>query len=151
MTTMKEVHLIKSHVIRVHKYNVFLEISSFASDSRADRMSILEDITQALDTWSQQLLDVEIKIKRVNDLRENLVGDLRRNVQEGVISEQDFQEFEYVADLWINLYKSVLCRSAGAEFSDRDIIFYLFELYGLKQITKEGFTEFLLQICRNSI
>ena len=104
-----------------------------------------------MDTWSQQLLDVEIKIKRVNDLRENLVGDLQRNVQEGVISEQYFQEFEYVADLWINLYKSVLCRSAGAEFSDRDIFFYLIELYGLKQITKEGFTEFLLQICRNSI
>ena len=38
--------------------------------------SILEDITQALDTWSQQLLDVEIKIKRATDVRENLIGDL---------------------------------------------------------------------------
>ena len=111
---------------------------------------VLEDITQALDTWSQQLLDVEIKIKRIADFRENLVGDLRRNVQEGVISAQDLLEFEYVADLWINLYRSVLCRSAGAEFSDRDVIFYLLELYGLKQISKEVFVHVILELCRGS-
>jgi hypothetical protein len=118
------------------------------TNSRAGRMSILEGITQALDTWSQQLLDVEIKIKRVSDFRENLVGDLRRNVQEGTISETDFLEFESVTDLWIKLYKSVLFHSVGAEFADRDVIYYLLELYGLKQITKEGFTEFILQLCR---
>lgn len=112
--------------------------------------SILEDITQALDTWSQQILDVEIKIKGVNDLRENLVGDLQRNVQQGVISEVDFRDFEYVTDLWINLYKSVLLHSTGAEFSDRDIIVYLLELYRSKQISQELFIQIVLQSCRFS-
>lgn len=112
--------------------------------------SILEDITQALDTWSQQLLDVEIKIKCATDVRENLIGDLRRNVQEGLISEADLSEFEYVGDLWTNLYKSVLCHSAGAKYSDRDIIFHLVELYGLKQISKELFVSVILELCQSN-
>ena len=113
-------------------------------------MSVLEDITQALDTWSQQLLDVEIKIKHIEDYRENLVGDLRRNVQERTISETDFLEFESVTDLWINLYKSVLFHSVGAEFADRDIIYYLLELYRLKQISKEIFVQIVLESCRSN-
>ena len=134
----------------MYKYDVVGQILSFTTDSRAERMSVLEDITQALDTWSQQLLEVEIKIKHIEDYRENLVGDLRRNVQERTISETDFLEFESVTDLWINLYKSVLFHSAGAEFADRDIIYYLLELYRLKQISKEIFVQIVLESCRSN-
>jgi len=137
-------------VTLVYKYDACIQIHSFVTNSRAERMStsILEDITQALDTWSQQLLDVEIKVRNIEDYRENLVGDLRRNVQEGIISEVDFKEFEYTTDLWINLYKAVLFHSVGAEFSDRDIVFYLLELFQSKQISKETFVEIILESCR---
>ena len=112
--------------------------------------TILEDISQALDNWSHRILDVETKVKRVTDFRETIVADLHRKIQDGVISEQDSLEFEYVTDLWTNLYKSFLCRSAGADFADRDVITYLIELYGLKQISKELFVQIVLDLCRNN-
>ena len=111
--------------------------------------TILEDISQALENWSHHILDVETKVKRVTDFRETIVADLHRKIQDSVISEQDSQEFEYVTDLWTNLYKSFLCRSAGADFVDRDVITYLIELYGLKQISKELFVQIVLELCRN--
>ena len=112
--------------------------------------TILEDISQALENWSHHILDVETKVKRVTDFRETIVADLHRKIQDGVISEQDSLEFEYVTDLWTNLYKSFLCRSAGADFVDRDVITYLIELYGLKQISKELFVQIVLDLCRNN-
>ena len=111
--------------------------------------SILEDISQALEVWSQQLHNVETKIKHVTDFRETLVGDLRRRVDANIISEQDSIEFEYIADLWLNFYKSFLCHSAGADFTDRDVITYLIELYEVKQISKELFVRITLELCRN--
>ena len=111
---------------------------------------ILEDISQALEVWSQQLQNVETKIRRVVDSHETLVTDLHRKVDAGIISEQDSIEFEYIADLWLNLYKSFTCRSAGATFADRDVINYLIELYEVKQISKELFVEIALALCRNN-
>ena len=111
--------------------------------------TILEDISQALENWSHHILDVETKVKRVTDFRETIVADLHRKIQDGVISEQDSLEFEYITDLWANLYKSFLCRSAGADFADRDVITYLIELYGLKQISKELFVQIVQDLCRN--
>ena len=58
--------------------------------------TILEDISQALEVWSHRILDVEAKIKRVTDFRENFVADLHRKVQDSIISEQDSIEFEYI-------------------------------------------------------
>ena len=112
--------------------------------------TILEDISQALELWSQQLHNVETKIRRVADFQETLVADLRRKVDASIISEQDSIEFEYIADLWLNLYKSFTCRSAGATFADRDVINYLIELYEVKQISKELFVQIVLELCRNN-
>ena len=112
--------------------------------------TILEDISQALEAWSHRILDVETKIKHITDFRETLVGDLHRKVRDSIISEQDSIEFEYITDLWMNLYKSFLCCSAGADFADRDVITYLLELYGLKQISKELSVRIVLELCRKS-
>ena len=70
--------------------------------------TILEDISQALETWSDQILNVETKINRVTDFRETLVEGLRRKVENSTISEEDSIEFEHVANLWCNLCKSFL-------------------------------------------
>ena len=98
--------------------------------------TILDDISEALESWSQRILDVETKIKRMTDLRENILDTLQRQVLDGLISDQDSRELEYIADLWINLYKTFLCRCVGADFADRDVLTYLLELFELKQISK---------------
>ena len=109
---------------------------------------ILEKISGALDTYSQHLFDVEISIRHIEDSRENIFTELQRKVSGSIISEQDSIEFEYVADLWLNLYKSFICRSVGATFADRDVIKYLTELRKVKQISKELFVEITLELCR---
>ena len=109
---------------------------------------ILEKISGALAAYSQHLFDVEINIRHIEDSRENIFTELQRKVDAGIISEQDSIEFEYIADLWLNLYKSFICRSAGATFADRDVINYLIELYEVKQISKELFVEIALELCR---
>ena len=109
---------------------------------------ILEKISEALDAYSQRLFDVGISIRRIEDSHENIFTNLQRKVDAGIISEQDSIEFEYVADLLLNLYKSFICRSTGATFADRDVINYLIELYKVTPISKELFVEITLELCR---
>ena len=110
---------------------------------------ILEKISKAFYAYWQHLFDVGIKTGRVEDSYENLITDLQQKVDAGIISKQDSNEFKDIADLWLNLYKSFICRSAGATFADRDVINYLIELYEVKQISKELFVQIVLELCRN--
>ena len=103
-----------------------------------------------MDAYSQHLFDVGIKIRRVEDSYENLIVYLQQKVDAGIISKEDSTEFEDIAALLFNLYKSFICRSVGATFADRDVINYLIELYEIKQISKELFVEIALALCRNN-
>ena len=109
--------------------------------------SVLEDIVDSLDSWSQRLLDIESKLKKTQTIREKVVDSLKRQVLDGLISESDSFELEYTTDLWLNLYKTYLCKSAGTDYTERDVLHYLIELYTLKQISKEFFIQVALQLC----
>ena len=78
----------------------------------------------------------------------NFVYSLEGQVVDGLLKDSDFRELLYIADLWINLYKSFLCRCVGVEFKDRDVLDHLLELFSLKQISKEFFIRVSLQLCR---
>ena len=110
--------------------------------------SILKDIVIALDSWTEKIIDAESRIKKTQDIRKSVLDSLNRQVLDGVISEQDSIELEYICDLWINLYKSFLCKSSGADFADRDVLTYLLELYTLKQISKNFVINIALELCR---
>ena len=111
--------------------------------------SVLENIIDGLNLWTEKILDVEERLKKTTDLRKSVLDSLNRQVLDGFISEQDSIELEYTFDLWLNLYKTFLCKTAGADFADRDVLTYLLELYTLKQITKEFFIQVALQICKS--
>ena len=110
--------------------------------------SVLKDIVIALDSWTEKIIDAESRIKKTQDIRKSVLDSLNRQVLDGVISEQDSIELEYICDLWINLYKSFLCKSSGADFADRDVLTYLLELYTLMQISKNFVINIALEICR---
>ena len=112
-----------------------------------EKCNILLDILEALETWTQRLLDTETSFKKTTDLRCSIFDSLRRQQLDGFISEQDVRELEYTADLWIKLHTAFSCKSTGAKFSDRDVLTYLLELYDLKQISKELFVRIALDIC----
>ena len=114
--------------------------------SSSSPATILENIGEALESWSQRILDIEAKINGVGNLRESIVNSLKRQALDGLISESDTFELEYVADLWINLYKSFHCKSVGASFTDRDVLTYLLELFSLGQISKEFFIQVALEL-----
>ena len=111
---------------------------------------ILEKISEALDVYSQHLFNIGIKIRRIENSYEDIIADLQQKVNAGIISKEDSTEFEYIADLWLNLYKSFICRSGGATFADRDVINNLIDLYEVKQISTDFFVETVLALCRNS-
>ena len=77
--------------------------------------SVLKDIVIALDSWTEQIIDAESRIKKTQDKRKSVLDSLNRQVLDGLISEQDSIELEYICDLWINLYKSFLCKPSGAD------------------------------------
>ena len=110
--------------------------------------SVLKDIVIALDSWTEKIIDAESRIKKTQDIRKSVLDSLNRQVLDGVISEQDSIELEYICDLWINLYKSFLCKSSGADFADRDVLTYLLELYTLMQISKNFVINIALELCR---
>ena len=110
--------------------------------------TVLTDIVIALDSWTEQIIDAESRIKKTQDIRKSVLDSLNRQVLDGLISEQDSIELEYICDLWINLYKLFLCKSSGNEFADRDVLTYLLKLYSLREISKNFFINIALELCR---
>ena len=109
--------------------------------------AVLNDIIIALNSWTEQIIDIESRIKKTQDIRKSVLDSLNRQVLDGLISEQDSIELEYICDLWLNLYRSFLCKSSGADFADRDVLTYLLELYSLNQISKNFFIKLALELC----
>ena len=109
---------------------------------------VLQDIVNALESWTDRITDAEYKIKKIQDIQKIVQDSLSKQIIDGLISEQDSIELEYTCDLWINLYKTFLGKSSGADFSDREVLTYLLELYSLKQISKTFFINTALELCR---
>ena len=105
------------------------------------RMSVLEDVRISLESWSRQILDMEIKIN--SDLEHNIAESLQRQVLDGLISDLDSQKHKYVTNLWIKLYKTIHTNSTGI---DGEILHYLLELLSLNEISKYFFIKVVLSI-----
>ena len=106
---------------------------------------ILQTISEALESWSQRVCNLETICKRTSDFHQKVVNCLQGQMIDGLISQQDVKELEYAADLWQKLYITYNCKVLGCEFSTRDVLTYLLELYSLKQISQEFFIEVALK------
>ncbi len=108
--------------------------------------NIIEDILSAALSWSTRIIDAELKLTKTKDIRQHISDSIQRLILDGFISEQDSIELEYVADLWIDLYKSFLRRHNGANLADKEILKNVIELLTLKQISKEFCINIILQL-----
>ena len=99
------------------------------------------DIGEALERWTDQILDAETRRSKTAGFRENIEASLRRQQLDGFLSAHDISELRYVADIWTNLLNCTSSYSIGCEFVKRDIITYLLELYKLRQINESLFIE----------
>ena len=105
------------------------------------------DITNALESWTQKILDVESRCnnKAVN-FRQTIEESLQRQKLDGFLTNNDLTELRYIADVWSNLLNATSCYAVGCIFVKRDIITYLLELYSLRQITSGLFIEACLKL-----
>ena len=108
--------------------------------------NIVDNILDALENWAHRILDSESIFNWTATLNQKISDSLHRQLLDGFISDQDVRELEYVCDLWTKLLVSLNCRLSGCEFSNRNVLSYLLELYTLKQISKELFIETALQL-----
>ena len=106
---------------------------------------ILQTISETSESWSQRVCNLETISKQTSDFYEKAVNCLQDQMIDGLIIHQDVKELEYVADLWQKLYITYNCKILGCEFSTRDVLTYLLELYSLKQISKQFFIEVALK------
>jgi hypothetical protein len=111
-------------------------------------VSILYSISEALESWCDRICNLDTICKKTLDLHEKVKDSLERQMIDGLISRQDLKELEYTSDLWQKLYISFNCKILGCEFSSRDIITYLLELYSLNQISSDFFINVAMQLLR---
>ena len=104
------------------------------------------EIVDALNRWTQKVIDAETRHSKTANFRENIEASLRRQQLDGFLNVQDIAELRYIADLWTNLLNSISSYTIGCEFVKRDIITFLLELYKLRQITDCLFIETCLKV-----
>ena len=109
---------------------------------------ILEDIVQALDTWTVRVFTLDSELQYTSNLKKNVTEYLQKQILDGLLKREDATELEYVLDLWTNLHRAYVCKKIGAEFADQSIFTFLLELFSLKQISKQFVIRILLEICR---
>ena len=121
--------------------------SSIASPTPdVNQTNVWTDIEEAMNRWTNQILDAESRHEKTVSFRENIEASLRRQQLDGFLNHNDISELRYIADLWTNLLNCISSYTIGCESVRRDIITYLLELHKLRQITDCLFIESCLRL-----
>ena len=115
-----------------------------ASTSKA--VDVWEHLAGALDNWTQRIVDTESRQKKSTTFRQDIGSALHRMIGDGLLTQHDINELQYVADLWSKLLTATSCYAMGCCLAKRAVITLLLELYTLKQITTDLFVESCLQL-----
>ena len=99
--------------------------------------SVFEKISLALQSWIDNLTDLEERHQRIVSLQERIQRTLWQIQQEGSMSIYEFGTLQYIGMLWTNLIE--LLTVAMDDSTKRNIIEHLLRLYELEQITENMF------------
>ena len=120
---------------------------SFVSNQESQHVDVWHDIAEALNNWSERILDVESRYtNKVTSFRKTIEESLTRQQLDGFLNHQNVSELRYITDVWTNLLQATSCYTVACIFVKRDIISYLLELHTLGQINKSLFIETCLQL-----
>ena len=67
-------------------------------------------------------------------------------MQQGVITQYEYSDLEYIARLWIKYNNLLNLYKLGYTGSRKEILLVLLELFELKQISKDIFANAVLQL-----
>ena len=107
--------------------------------------SVFEKISLALQSWIDNLTDLEERHQRIVSLKERIQRTLWQIQQEGTMSIYAFETLQYIGMLWTNLIE--LLTVTMDDSTKRNIIEHLLRLYELEQITENMFIVIIMELC----
>ena len=99
------------------------------------------DIYEALDRWSQSILDAESLRDKTEDIRLRIENSIYRQQIDGLLSHFDATVLRHVTDLWIRLLHTITSFAIGCASTKKDIITLM-----LNQLDKNVFIETCLKL-----
>ena len=102
------------------------------SEKEEEETNIWQGIADALDNWTQRVLDAESRYTTSINFHKQIEDSIPTQQLDGFLSSRDISELRYITDVWVKLL-TAMSYSIGCEFVKRDITFLL-ELYTLRQI-----------------
>ena len=106
--------------------------------------SVFEKISLALQSWIDNLTDLEERHQRIVSLQERIQRTLWQIQQEGSVSIYAFETLQYIGMLWTDLLE--LISNAMDDSTKRNIIENLLRLYELEQITENMFIVIIMEL-----
>ena len=123
-----------------------LQVSIGENEEEEKDTDVWSDIADALNNWSQRILDTESLHNILENFRQTIEDSLYKQQLDGLLSFHDIAELRYITDVWIKLLNAISCYGVCCEFVKREIITLLLELYSLKQLTSRLFIETCLKL-----
>ena len=109
-----------------------------------EESSIFDKISFALQSWIENLTDLEERHQRITSLQERIQRTLWQIQQEGSMSIYAFETIQYIGLLWTNLIE--LMTNVMDDSTKRNIIEHLLRLYELEQITENMFIVIIMEL-----
>ena len=120
-------------------------ISSTTSTSPASPASdeVWDGIADALECWTQRILDAETRHSQSDDFHQRVEESLTRQHLDGFLNAHDLR---YIAELWKQLLDASSSYAIDCDFMKRDILTLLLELHSLRPISSSLFIETSLKL-----
>ena len=104
------------------------------------------DIQDCMNDWTKKVIDSETRSSRSKNYLDVVEESLDRQVKDGLISYREFVDLQYIGKLWARVLNTTAAYTLGADYSKRDVITTLLDLYTLKQISTTSFVEAVLKL-----
>ena len=104
------------------------------------------DLNKEFDNWMSSVLDDEAVKTRTADVSKKINDSLSRQLQDGLLSYNEYIDLEYISRLWMRLLNLIHRYRLGCQSNKRDILSILLELFEWKQISNSLFVESVLQL-----
>ena len=104
------------------------------------------DLTATFDLWMIKVKNEEAARKKIEDDSVKMKESLDRQLQEGIITYNEYIDLDYINRLWIKVLNTMKRYQLGAICNKRDVISLLLELLELKQISKQIFIDTVIEL-----
>ena len=115
-------------------------------DENIVEKNVWESISDAIDNWTQSILDAEAKHDKTEDIRLKLENIFQRQQIDGFLSEQDISELRYISNLWIKLAHAVTSYRIGCGSLKKEVLYLMLELVLLNQFDRDVFITCCMQL-----